>query len=104
MDEFHYSIAKSLSLPEKNVKAVVGLIDGGATIPFIARYRKEISGSMDEVQLGNISEQLKRLKELVQRKETILKSIKEQGKLTPTLAALINKCWNSNTLEDIYLP
>ena len=104
MDEFHYRIAKTLSLPEKNVKSVVNLINGGATIPFIARYRKEMSGSMDEVELSNISEQLKKLKELVLRKETILKSIKEQGKLTPSLTSKINTCWDSTALEDIYLP
>jgi uncharacterized protein len=104
MDEFHYRIAKALALPAKNVKAVVTLINEGATIPFIARYRKEMSGSMDEVQLANISDHLKQLKELVLRKETILKSIKEQGKLTPTLAAKIQQCWDSTTLEDIYLP
>jgi len=104
MNDFHYRIAKALSLPEKNVKTVVSLLDGGATIPFIARYRKEMSGSMNEVELGNISEQLKKLKELVLRKETILKSIKEQGKLTPALIKLIEKCWDSTALEDIYLP
>ena len=104
MNDFHYRIAKALSLPEKNVKAVINLFDGGATIPFIARYRKEMSGSMDEVELENIREQLKKLKELVLRKETILKSIKEQGKLTPALTTQINKCWDATALEDIYLP
>ena len=87
-----------------NVSAVLTLLDEGCTIPFISRYRKERTGNLDEVQITNISELYNRLKELGKRKETILKTIREQEKLTAELEAKIWSCMDSTELEDIYLP
>ena len=97
-------ISHSLSLPLQSVSAVLTLLDEGCTIPFISRYRKERTGNLDEVQITNISELYDRLKELGKRKETILKTIREQEKLTPELEAKILACMDSTELEDIYLP
>ena len=97
-------ISHSLSLPLQSVSAVLTLLNEGCTIPFISRYRKERTGSLDEVQITNISELYNRLKELGKRKETILKAIREQEKLTPELEARIHACMDSTELEDIYLP
>ena len=97
-------ISHSLSLPLQSVSAVLTLLDEGCTIPFISRYRKERTGGLDEVQITNISELNDRLKELGKRKETILKTIREQEKLTPELEARIHACMDSTELEDIYLP
>ena len=97
-------ISHSLSLPLQSVSAVLTLLDEGCTIPFISRYRKERTGNLDEVQITNISELNDRLKELGKRKETILKTIREQEKLTPELEARILACMDSTELEDIYLP
>ena len=97
-------ISYSLSLPLKSVSAVLTLLDEGCTIPFISRYRKERTGNLDEVQITNISELNDRLKELGKRKETILKTIREQEKLTAELEAKIWSCMDSTELEDIYLP
>ncbi len=97
-------ISHSLSLPLQSVSAVLTLLDEGCTIPFISRYRKERTGNLDEVQITNISELNDRLKELGKRKETILKTIREQEKLTPELEAKILACMDSTELEDIYLP
>ena len=97
-------ISHSLSLPLQSVSAVLTLLDEGCTIPFISRYRKERTGNLDEVQITNISELNDRLKELGKRKETILKTIREQEKLTPELEARIRACMDSTELEDIYLP
>ena len=97
-------ISHSLSLPLQSVSAVLTLLDEGCTIPFISRYRKERTGNLDEVQITNISELNDRLKELGKRKETILKTIREQEKLTPELEAKIHACMDSTELEDIYLP
>ena len=97
-------ISHSLSLPLQSVSAVLTLLDEGCTIPFIARYRKERSGNLDEVQITNISELNERLKELSKRKETILKTIREQEKLTSELERKILACMDSTELEDIYLP
>ena len=97
-------ISHSLSLPLKSVSAVLTFLDEGCTIPFISRYRKERTGNLDEVQITNISELNDRLKELGKRKETILKTIREQEKLTPELEAKILACMDSTELEDIYLP
>ena len=97
-------ISYSLSLPLKSVSAVLTLLDEGCTIPFISRYRKERTGNLDEVQITNISELNDRLKELGKRKETILKTVREQEKLTPELEAKIHACMDSSELEDIYLP
>ena len=97
-------ISHSLSLPLQSVSAVLTLLNEGCTIPFISRYRKERTGNLDEVQITNISELNDRLKELGKRKETILKTIREQEKLTPELEARIRACMDSTELEDIYLP
>ena len=97
-------ISHSLSLPLQSVSAVLTLLNEGCTIPFISRYRKERTGGLDEVQITDISELYDRLKELGKRKETILKTIGEQEKLTPELEARIRACMDSTELEDIYLP
>ena len=97
-------ISHSLSLPLQSVSAVLTLLNEGCTIPFISRYRKERTGGLNEVQITDISELYDRLKELGKRKETILKTIREQEKLTPELEARIRACMDSTELEDIYLP
>ena len=97
-------ISHSLSLPLQSVSAVLTLLNEGCTIPFISRYRKERTGGLDEVQITDISELYDRLKELGKRKESILKTIREQEKLTPELEARIRACMDSTELEDIYLP
>ena len=97
-------ISHSLSLPLQSVSAVLTLLNEGCTIPFISRYRKERTGGLDEVQITDISELYDRLKELGKRKETILKTIREQEKLTPELETRIHACMDSTELEDIYLP
>ena len=97
-------ISHSLSLPLQSVSAVLTLLNEGCTIPFISRYRKEQTGNLDEVQITDISELYDHLKELGKRKETILKTIREQEKLTPELEAKILACMDSTELEDIYLP
>ena len=97
-------ISQSLSLPHRSVSAVLILLNEGCTIPFISRYRKERTGNLDEVQITDISELYDRLKELGKRKETILKTIREQGKLTTALETKIQSCMDATELEDIYLP
>ena len=97
-------ISHSLSLPLQSISAVLTLLNEGCTIPFISRYRKERTGGLDEVKITDISELYDRLKELNKRKETILKTIREQEKLTPELEARIRACMDSTELEDIYLP
>ena len=97
-------ISRSLSLPLQSVSAVLTLLDEGCTIPFISRYRKERTGNLDEVQITNISELNERLEELGRRKETVVKTIREQEKLTSELEARIRACMDSTELEDIYLP
>lgn len=97
-------ISKNTSIGAQSVDAVLVLLDEGCTIPFIARYRKERTGALDEVQISTISEMYDKLKELTKRKETIIKTITEQGKMTPELERRINECWDSTTLEDLYLP
>ncbi|MBW4723349.1 RNA-binding transcriptional accessory protein [Prevotella melaninogenica] len=97
-------MSHSLSLPLQSISAVLTLLNEGCTIPFISRYRKERTGGLDEVQITDISELYDRLKELGKRKETILKTIREQEKLTPELEAKIRACMDSTELEDIYLP
>lgn len=97
-------ISSALSIRESQIEKTIVLLTNGATIPFISRYRKEATGGLDEVQIGSIKEQYDKLIELTKRKETILKSIKDQEKLTPELKLRIENCWNSTELEDIYLP
>ena len=97
-------ITKTLNLPKNSVENTIKLLDDGATIPFIARYRKEMTGSLDEVAIGDINNHLKKLRELEKRKETILKAIEEQGALTDKIKKRIQDTWDSTVLEDIYLP
>jgi len=97
-------ISSALQLSEKQIRNAIQLFDGGATIPFISRYRKEMTDGMDEVQLGDTKEQYDKLCELAKRKVAVLKSIEEQGKLTVDLTTRIDNCWNITELEDIYLP
>lgn len=97
-------IAKELGFAPEKVKNVVGLLEDGATIPFISRYRKEATGSMDEVAVGSIKDMHERLKTLMQRKETVIATIEEQGKLSPELKDRILACYDAVELEDIYLP
>lgn len=104
MEDFSRMIAAELKLPEHRIANTLKLLQGGATIPFISRYRKEATGGLDEVQIGDIQTRYEKLCELSKRKETILSTIEEQGKLTPELKARITACWNTTELEDIYLP
>ena len=104
MNIFTKIIAHQLSLPQDGVENTLKLLDEGCTIPFISRYRKERTGGLNEVQIGQISDLNEKLKEMAKRKETILKTITELGKLTPELQKRIDECWNATELEDIYLP
>lgn len=97
-------ISQSLQLPEGQVARTISLLEEGATIPFISRYRKERTGGLDEVQIAAIKQQMDRLGELARRKETVLSAIEEQGKLTEELRARIEATWDSTALEDLYLP
>ena len=97
-------ISSITSIPEKGISATVDLLNSGATIPFIARYRKERTGSLDEVQIAQIAESYHRICELEERKKTILHTIEEQGKLSDSLLERIKNCWDATLLEDIYLP
>src|SRR5436305_6174925 len=97
-------IAKLLNVPLKGMSAVIELLDEGATVPFIARYRKEVMGNLDEVQIRDIQEKLEYFRELEDRRQTILASISEQGKLTPELQAKIEAALEKAELEDLYLP
>jgi protein Tex len=97
-------VAKKLGLHEWQVENTIRLMDGGATIPFISRYRKEMTGSLDEVQLMHIKEEYDRLKDLDSRKEAVIKSIEEQEKMTPELRKRIDSAVTMSELEDIYLP
>lgn len=104
MEQFSQMIATSLKLPVHRVENTLKLLQGGATIPFISRYRKEATGGLDEVQIGDIHTRYEKLCELAKRKETVLSTIEEQGKLTDTLRERISNCWDATELEDIYLP
>ena len=97
-------IAKELSLPAKNVTAVAELLEEGATIPFISRYRKEMTGSLDEVAIATIRDRIEQLSELDKRRESIITSIEKQGKLTPQLMQAIVGAETLAELDDIYLP
>ncbi|MBV5282241.1 MAG: RNA-binding transcriptional accessory protein [Paludibacter sp.] len=97
-------IASALHLTEKQIRNAIQLFIEGATIPFISRYRKEMTDGMDEVQLGDTKEQYDKLCELAKRKLAVLKSIEEQDKLTDELKSRIDNCWNITELEDIYMP
>lgn len=97
-------ISGLLGIPERQISSTLHLLGEGATIPFISRYRKEATGGLNEVQIENIKEQHDKLCDIARRKETILSTINEQGKLTPELEKRINATWNPTELEDIYLP
>ena len=97
-------IAKELGVREDQVAAAVALLDGGATVPFIARYRKEATGALDDAQLRTLDERLRYLRELEERRTVILNSIREQGKLDDALEAAILQADSKGRLEDIYLP
>src|SRR6476620_3373392 len=97
-------IAEKLSLSIKQITNVFNLQAEGATIPFMARYRKEVTGNLDEVALGNIVEEIDYFTDLDKRKATVVKTIDEQGKLTEDLKKRIDECYNTTELEDIYLP
>ena len=104
MEIFNKMIASALNIAERQVENTLSLLNGGATIPFISRYRKEATGGLDEVQIGEIKERSDKLTEIAKRKETILKTIEEQGKLSADLKKRIDMCWDATELEDIYLP
>lgn len=101
---FHTMIAAILGLSEKQIGQTLALLDNGATIPFISRYRKEMTGGLDEVQIESIQTHYEKLKETAKRKETIVNTICEQGKMTPELQKRIDETWENTALEDIYLP
>jgi uncharacterized protein len=101
---FFRTIAAELNLQERQIEVVAKLLGEGSTIPFISRYRKEATGSLDEVQISAIRDRLTQLAELEARKETVLKTIEEQGKLNPELRKKIEDCSNLAELEDLYLP
>jgi protein Tex len=104
MNTHFKKIALELSITEKQVSTTAGLLDEGATVPFISRYRKELTGSLDEVQVAAIRDRIQQLRELDKRREAILKSLAEMGKLSPELEKQINEAETMVALEDIYLP
>lgn len=101
---FTERIARELNIPEKSADNTIKLLDEGCTIPFISRYRKERTGGLDEVQIAGIMSLYERMREIAKRKETVIKTISEQDKLTDALHKRINECWDATELEDIYLP
>ena len=104
MNTFTSIIADRLGLEAKKVENTLTLLEEGCTIPFISRYRREKTGGLDEVMIGEISEWRDRLTELTKRKETVCKTLDEQGKMTEELKRRIDETWDAATLEDIYLP
>ena len=104
MVNIHRQIAQELGVREQQVEATVALLDGGATVPFVARYRKEITGALDDAQLRTLEERLNYLRELEARRAAILESVREQGKLDAALEAAIMAADSKGRLEDIYLP
>ena len=104
MNPFSKMIAATLALSEKVVENTLQLLEEGCTIPFISRYRKEKTGNLDEVNIEAIAQANEKMKEITKRKETILKTIEEQGKLSDALKKRIEDCWDATELEDIYLP
>src|SRR4051812_38887153 len=97
-------IAKELAQPLKNVRSVADLLAEGSTVPFISRYRKEMTGSMDEVMITTIRDRIEQLRELDKRREAVISSIEKQGKLTPELLGAVVNAESMAELEDIYLP
>ena len=101
---FLHILSEATGIPEKQVDRTLTLLEGGATIPFISRYRKEATGGLDEVQIETIKNHYERLTETAKRKETIVNTIREQGKMTDELMKRIDETWDTTVLEDIYLP
>lgn len=101
---FSCQIATQLGISQKFVEATLALLDEGCTIPFIARYRKERTGGLDEVQIAAISDRYEKLLDIQKRKETVIKTITDLDKMTPELQERINQCWDATEIEDIYLP
>ena len=101
---FSCQIATQLGISQKFVEATLALLDEGCTIPFIARYRKERTGGLDEVQIAAISDRYEKLLDIQKRKETVIKTITDLDKMSPELQERINQCWDATELEDIYLP
>ena len=97
-------ISGELGLRQTQVLNTIKLLDDGATVPFISRYRKEATGNLDEVVVGNIADRYAKLKEIAARKETIIAQIEQQGKLTDELRNQIEETWDSTRLEDLYQP
>ena len=104
IQDFHQMISAALGISERQISQTLGLLEDGATIPFISRYRKEVTGGLDEVQIESIKTHYEKLNEIAKRKETILNTIQEQGKLTTELQKRIEETWDNTLLEDIYLP
>ena len=104
IQDFHQMISAALGISERQISQTLGLLEDGATIPFISRYRKEVTGGLDEVQIESIKTHYEKLSETAKRKETILNTIQEQGKLTAELQKRIEETWDNTLLEDIYLP
>ena len=104
MQKILRQIAAEIKITEQQVRAAVELLDGGATVPFIARYRKEVTNGLDDIQLRELEARLSYLRELEQRREAVLKSVEEQGKLTPALRAAFEAAATKQELEDLYLP
>ena len=97
-------LANEIKIRPEQVRAAVELIDGGATVPFIARYRKEATGGLDDIQLRELEARLAYLRELETRRTAVIKSIEEQGKLTPELRLALDAAATKQELEDLYLP
>ena len=104
MANINRQIAEELGVREQQIEATVALLDGGATVPFVARYRKEVTGGLDDTQLRTLEERLTYLRELEERRVAILNSVREQGKLDAALEAAILAADSKARLEDIYLP
>ena len=104
MQKILAQLAAEIRIRPEQVKTAVELLDGGATVPFIARYRKEVTGGLDDIQLRELEARLGYLRELEDRRAAVIKSITEQGKMTPDLLAAIDAAPTKQELEDIYLP
>lgn len=104
IEKFSEIIAARLSISRRNTENTLQLLEEGCTIPFISRYRKERTGGLDEVKIAAISDAFDKLKEISKRKETVVKTITDQGKMTDALLQRIDLCWDADELEDIYMP
>ena len=104
MQKIIAQLAQEIRVRSEQIETAVALLDGGATVPFIARYRKEATGGLDDIQLRELEARLSYLREMRDRLQAVLKSIDEQGKLTPQLRAALEACATKQELEDLYLP